>query len=139
MKRILLYCVISFCFTIFSSCSNSDDSGGNNDIIVGKWKLIERYESDQLVEFASCGNPFDIEYKADNTYFSFLVTPGTFPGDCEVEYSDTGLIWTNLGDSNYRFISDNGEIELFIKTYKNEENLVQEYSNGIVKAVFEPF
>ena len=53
------------------------------------------------------------------------------------DYFDTGLTWTNLGDSNYRFKSISGEIEIFIKIYKQGETLVHEYSDGIVREVFE--
>jgi len=53
-------------------------------------------------------------------------------------YLDTGVIWTNLGENNYKFTLPNG-IEYISKMYKVGENLVEEYPDGITKLVYEPY
>ena len=49
MKKNWIYYTILIGLMIFSSCSNNDDSNRNNDIIIGKWRTIEIYESNVAV------------------------------------------------------------------------------------------
>ncbi|UPQ78098.1 hypothetical protein M0M57_10735 [Flavobacterium azooxidireducens] len=137
MKIMRLLYVFLAGFMLFSSCSNNNDDS-NNDIIIGKWRTIERYESDEPQEILPCTLEYYKEFKSNNTVAGFIVTPNTFPDPCNQVYTDFGLIWENTGNSNYKFKTTTGT-EYTIKIYKVGENLVEEYPDGITKLVYEPY
>lgn len=122
---------------ILNSCTNNNDNS-NNDIIIGKWRTIEHYESDEPQEILPCTLEYYKEFRSNNTVAGFIVPPNTFPDPCNQVYLDTGVTWTNLGENNYKFTLPNGE-EFISKMYKVGENLVEEYPDGISKLVYEPY
>jgi hypothetical protein len=137
MKIMRLLYVFLAGLMLFSSCSNNSDDS-NNDIIIGKWRKIEHYESDEPQEILPCTLEYYKEFKSNNTVAGFIVPPGTFPDLCNQVYTDFGLIWKNTGNSNYKFKTTTGT-EYTIKIYKVGENLVEEYAGGITKLVYEPY
>jgi hypothetical protein len=140
MKKNWIYYTILIVLMIFSSCSNNDDSNRNNDIIIGKWRTIEIYESNVAVEILACTSEFYTEFKSNNTVFGFRVTPNTFPDPCNQEFFNTGVTWENLGNSIYKFDVINVEGDENIKKfYKDGENLVEESLDGVYKKVYEPY
>ena len=140
MKKNCIYYTILIWLMIFSSCSNNDDSNRNNDIIIGKWRTIEIYESNVAVEILACTSEFYTEFKSNNTVFGFRVTPNTFPDPCNQEFFNTGVTWENLGTSIYKFDVINVEGDENIKKfYKDGENLVEESLDGVYKKVYEPY
>jgi hypothetical protein len=66
MKKLKLLFAILIGFLIFS-CSSNDDSESNSDIIIGKWRMIEKYESNIQVELETCEPHFYTEYKSDKS------------------------------------------------------------------------
>lgn len=140
MKKNRIYYTILIGFLIFSSCSKNDDSNRNNDIIVGKWRTIEIYESNVAVDILACTSEFYTEFKSNNTVAGFKLTPNTFPDPCDQEFFNTGVTWENLGNSNYKFDVINVEGDENIKKiYRDGENLVEESLDGIYKKVYEPY
>ncbi len=136
MRKIELYYAIFIGFIIFSSCSKNDDNKENNDIIIGKWRTIERYESNEPVEILACTSEYYQEFKKDYIASGFGPLKSDFPDPCNLVYIDSAATWKNLGNSNYKFTLNNG-IEYISKMYKEGENLVEEYPNGITKIVYE--
>jgi hypothetical protein len=140
MKKNWIYYTILIVLMIFSSCSNNDDSNRNNDIIIGKWRTIEIYESNVAVEILACTSEFYTEFKSNNTVSGFRVIPNTFPDPCNQEFFNTGVTWENLGNSIYKFDVINVEGDENIKKfYKDGENLVEESLDGVYKKVYEPY
>ena len=140
MKKNWIYYTILIWLMIFSSCSNNDDSNRNSDIIIGKWRTIEIYESNVAVEILACTSEFYTEFKSNNTVSGFRVTPNTFPDPCNQEFFNTGVTWENLGNSIYKFDVINVEGDENIKKiYKDGENLVEESLDGVYKKVYEPY
>ena len=140
MKKNWIYYTILIGLMIFSSCSNNDDSNRNNDIIIGKWRTIEIYESNVAVEILACTSEFYTEFKSNNTVSGFRVKPNTFPDPCNQEFFNTGVTWENLGNSNYKFDVINVEGDENIKKiYKDGERLVEESLDGVYKKVYEPY
>ena len=140
MKKNWIYYTILIGLMIFSSCSNNDDSNRNNDIIIGKWRTIEIYESNVAVEILACTSEFYTELKSKNTVSGFRVTPNTFPDPCNQEFFNTGVTWENLGNSIYKFDVINVEGDENIKKiYKDGERLVEESLDGVYKKVYEPY
>ena len=140
MKKNWIYYTILIGLMIFSSCSNNDDSNRNNDIIIGKWRTIEIYESNVAVEILACTSEFYTEFKSNNTVSGFRVTSNTFPDPCNQEFFNTGVTWENLGNSIYKFDVINVEGDENIKKiYKDGERLVEESLDGVYKKVYEPY
>ena len=137
MKIMRLLYVFLAGFMLFSSCSNTNDDS-TNDIIIGKWRTIEHYESDEPQEILPCTLEYYKEFRSNNTVAGFIVPPDTFPDLCNQVYTDFGLIWKNTGNSNYKFQTTTGT-EYTIKIYKVGENLVEEYPDGVSKLVYEPY
>lgn len=137
MKIMRLLYVFLAGFMLFSSCSNNNDDS-TNDIIIGKWRTIERYESNEPQEILPCTLEYYKEFRANRTAAGFGLPSGSFYDPCNLIYLDTGVIWTNLGENNYKFTLPNG-IEYISKMYKVGENLVEEYPDGITKLVYEPY
>ncbi|MCF7569693.1 hypothetical protein L3X37_15205 [Sabulilitoribacter arenilitoris] len=133
MKKIKLFCGILLGLVFLSSCSSSDDS----DIIIGKWRAIEKYESNQQIDLPTCLPHIYTEYKADNTVSGGKIISDNFPEECNLLDFDGSVVWKNLGNSMYRIghINDQGTT---YKIYKEGVNLVEESSNGITKIVYEP-
>lgn len=139
MKKMKLFCGILIGLLIFSSCSSDDDnSNESNDIIIGKWRAIEKYESNQLVDLPVCLPHIYTEYKIDNSVSGDKIISDNFPEECNLILFDLGVVWENLGNNNYRIghINEQGSI---YNIYKDGVNLVEENSDGITKTVYEPY
>ncbi|WP_290859668.1 hypothetical protein [Flavobacterium sp.] len=130
-----LFYVFLIGILILSSCSSSDDSA---DIIIGKWRAIEQYESNQLVDMPTCLPHIYTEYKADNSVSGGKIFSNDFPEECNLLMFDLGVVWENLGNGNYRFgySNEQGNIQ---KVYKDGLNLVFESPNGVTKVICEPY
>lgn len=134
MKKMKLYFGFLIGVLILSSCSSSDAAA---DIVIGKWRAIEQYESNQLVEMPTCLPYIYSEFKADNTVSGGRIISNDIPEECSLLMFDFGL-WENLGNGNYRihFGNEQGIVQ---KMYKDGINLVTESSNGVTKVIYEPY
>ena len=122
---------------IFFSCS-SDGGNASNDIIVGKWRAIEKYESNQIVALPTCLPHIYTEFKADNSVTGDKIISNDFPDECNLVQFDLGVVWENLGNSIYRigYINEQGNLT---KIYKDGLNLVMEDPDGTTKLIYEPY
>lgn len=122
---------------IFFSCS-SDGGNASNDIIVGKWRAIEKYESNQIVALPTCLPHIYTEFKADNSVTGDKIISNDFPDECNLLQFDLGVVWKNLGNSIYRigYINEQGNLT---KIYKDGLNLVMEDPDGTTKLIYEPY
>ncbi len=136
MKKLKLFYGILIGILILSSCSSNDNF--NSDIIIGKWRAIEKYETDQLVDLPTCLPHLYVEYKADNTVSGGKIISDNFPDECNSIISDLGVVWENLGNNTYRIghFNEQGTVSTI---YRDGENLVIESINGITKIKYEPF
>jgi hypothetical protein len=137
MKKLNLLFSILIGVLMFS-CSSNDDSESNSDIIIGKWRTIERYESNIQVELETCAPHFYVEYKSDKYIISDRILSDEFPEECGMVSTELGWNWKNLGNNQYRirYLEEQGTI---ITIYKEGENLVFESADGISKTIAEPF
>ena len=122
---------------IFFSCSG-DGGNASNDIIVGKWRAIEKYESNQIVALPTCLPHIYTEFKADNSVTGDKIISNDFPDECNLVQFDLGVVWKNLGNSIYRigYINEQGNLT---KIYKDGLNLVMEDPDGTTKLIYEPY
>ena len=122
---------------IFFSCSG-DGGNASNDIIVGKWRAIEKYESNQIVALPTCLPHIYTEFKADNSVTGDKIISNDFPDECNLVQFDLGVVWENLGNSIYRigYINEQGNLT---KIYKEGLNLVMEDPDGTTKLIYEPY
>ncbi len=122
---------------IFFSCSG-DGGNASNDIIVGKWRAIEKYESNQIVALPTCLPHIYTEFKADNSVTGDKIISNDFPDECNLVQFDLGVVWENLGNSIYRigYINEQGNLT---KIYKDGLNLVMEDPDGTTKLIYEPY
>ena len=122
---------------IFFSCSG-DGGNASNDIIVGKWRAIEKYESNQIVALPTCLPHIYTEFKADNSVTGDKIISNDFPDECNLVQFDLGVVWENLGNSIYRigYINEQGNLT---KIYKVGLNLVMEDPDGTTKLIYEPY
>lgn len=136
MKKLYLFLSIFIGLSILS-CSSDDNSDYNNDdTIIGKWRAIEKYESNISVELSTCEPHIYTEYKIDNTVTGDKIISQDFPSECNSIIFDIQL-WENLGNNNYRIYQPNEQDNIY-KLYINGTNLVEEHPNGITKTVYEP-
>ena len=136
MKKIKLLSGVLIGLLIFTNCSSDDNS--NTDIIIGKWRAIEKYESNSLVDLPICLPHLYTEYKADKSINGDKIITNDFPEECGIIAFELGWNWINLGNTQYRirYLEEQGQVFSF---YKDEVNLVQEYPDGITKIIYEPY
>ncbi len=97
-KAILLTTVILS--TLFISCG-SDDDGGPQDPIVGKWQIEARFDGDTEVNISDCEKQDTFDIKADGTYTSVdNLEPNSGTACTEIQVSGT---WENKGNDIYNF------------------------------------
>ena len=134
--KILNIIVIGLLFLI-SSCSN-DNVVIESDIIIGKWRAIEKYESNQTIELPICLPHIYKEYKRDKSITGGKIITDDFPQECDITVFELGWNWHNLGNNHYRiqYLEEQQQIFVF---YKDGENLVEESLNGITKTIYEPY
>lgn len=137
MNKLKLFCGFLMMLLILFSCSG-DGGNASNDIIVGKWRAIEKYESNQIVALPTCLPHIYTEFKADNSVTGDKIISNDFPDECNLLQFDLGVVWENLGNSIYRigYINEQGNLT---KIYKEGLNLVMEDPNGITKLIYEPY
>jgi len=137
MNKLKLYCGFLMMLLIFFSCSG-DGGNASNDIIVGKWRAIEKYESNQIVALPTCLPHIYTEFKADNSVTGDKIISNDFPDECNLVQFDLGVVWENLGNSIYRigYINEQGNLT---KIYKDGLNLVMEDPDGTTKLIYEPY
>jgi len=137
MKTLHFLSLILTALLILFSCSN-DDSESTPDIIIGKWRAIEKYESNVQVDLPTCLPHIYTEYKADKSIIGDRIVTDAFPEDCSLIEFELGWNWDNLGDNQYRirFLEEQGQVVTF---YKEGDNLVEESPDGITKLVYETY
>ncbi|MFD0962816.1 hypothetical protein [Pseudofulvibacter geojedonensis] len=136
MKKLNLLLTFFIGLLLFLSCSSDNDN--SNDIIIGKWKLIEKYESDIQVSPDECLLFWYDEYKADKSILSNYIDSVDYPDDCFIE-AELGWTWKNIGNNKYliKHVNNNYGVEYII--YKEGANLVMEHPDDITKTVYEPY
>jgi hypothetical protein len=139
MKKMKLFCGILIGIFVFLSCSSDDDnSNESNDIIIGKWRAIEKYESNQLVDLPICLPHIYTEYKVDNSVSGDKIISNEFPDECNSIIFDLGIVWENLGNDNYRIGQVNEQGNIY-KIYREGNNLAEEHTDGITKIIYESY
>ncbi|MDC3132632.1 hypothetical protein OA501_00255 [Flavobacteriaceae bacterium] len=138
MKKMKLLSGILIGLIILSSCSNDDDSASTNDIIIGKWRAIERFESNVQVDLPVCLPHLCTEYNADKSIRGDKIITNDFPQECGTIDFELGWNWNNLGNNQYkiRYLEEQGQIFTF---YKEGQNLVEENPDGITKTIYETY
>lgn len=68
----------------FYSCSNDDDTSPSNEenIIIGKWKLISITDEGQFEQASDCESKSIIEFKDDNTFKDIAAIESENSNDC---------------------------------------------------------
>ncbi|MHA7055598.1 lipocalin-like domain-containing protein [Aquimarina sp. M1] len=103
MKKLILLLTVSFSILAIS-CSNDDD--GNQDPIIGSWKLSQEFENGELITSDPCDLEGVVIFSEDGSLRSeFYEENGD--GNCELapDGVDTGT-WINSGDNVYSFTVD---------------------------------
>ncbi|WP_373058991.1 lipocalin family protein [Zunongwangia sp. H14] len=96
MKKIFLL-VLSL--SLFISCSDDDDAGGNDDIL-GTWHLAEVNGTGNLpFEVNECTTRSNITFNSDNTAYSEYYAESDDVCESDAEEGT----WSNEGQSKYSF------------------------------------
>jgi hypothetical protein len=138
MKNLILKISLLTTLTLTLFACPSDDDASSNDIIIGTWRAIERYESNELVDMPTCLPHLYAEYRSDRSMGGGKIITDAFPEECGLILFELGWSWENLGDSQYRLKPIDGEGNVF-RFYKEGDNLVQENLDGIIKTIYEPY
>ncbi|MBQ0768730.1 MAG: hypothetical protein KBT58_05525 [Bizionia sp.] len=138
MKGIKLMLGVLIGLTIFLSCSSDDDSESNHDIIIGKWKAIQRFESNVEVDVPVCLAHLYSEYNEDKSIGGGVILATDLPEECGTIDFELGWNWNNLGNNQYRirYLEEQGQLFVF---YKDGDNLVEENPDGITKTIYQPY
>ena len=127
-----IFLILFLLSILFYSCSKNDSP----DIVIGKWRAIQQFESNQEIELELCLSYVFTEFSENNTLFGGRIETPDFPDQC-LTLSFALLALENLGNSNYRIGSGPFDGNIFTIT-KEGENLVIIESNGTTKTVYEP-
>jgi len=138
MRTLIIYLIILITGVNLLSCSSDDGSDNSNDIIIGKWRAIEQYESGQQVEITNCLSYLYIQYAADGSVYSGVANPDELPTTCGIIDSELDWKWENLGNRKYKIGKINEQGQLFT-IYKEGEMLVEEHQNGTTTLKYEPY
>ena len=138
MKKLSLLLTLLIGLLILSSCSNDDDFESNNDIIIGKWRAIEKYESNVQVELSVCRPHLYVEFRADKSIHGGKIITNDFPEECGTIDFELGWNWNNLGNNQYRIrhLDEQGQVVTYSK---DGMNLIEENPDGITKIIYEPY
>ena len=117
MKIKKLLCGILIGLLILSSCSSDDDSDSNTDIVIGKWRAIEKYESGMQVELSVCLPHLYTEFRSDKSINGGKIITDDFPEECGIIDFELGWNWNNLGNNQYRirYFEEQGQVFTFYK------------------------
>ncbi len=95
------------------SCKDDDSSGGNDDLIVGTWKVSDAWvgeESiyDQLLENNFCAMQNIYKFMNDNTLHIDTFEEGITPENCVIGVPQTGT-WSHTNNVYTVTFDDSGE------------------------------
>ena len=96
-----------------NNCSDDDASPEINevDLIIGKWKLIERTENSTELTISGCELENFIEYLSDGKVKDTYYEPDSANiGEC-IEFMDNSGNWNKISDSNYNITLDDGDLD----------------------------
>ena len=132
MNKLLIPFICLFIF--FSSCSDDDNNSETNevDLIIGKWKLIEKTENgteltisgcelENFTEFLSNGKITDTYYEPDSSNVS----------EC-IEFIDNSGNWKKISDSNYNITLDDGDLDYTTIISFSQNNTIHTQTYTIV-------
>ena len=143
MKNIFLTLYVVLVGIVLISCTKKDTAESNSlaiseDIIIGQWRPIEKYESNQKIELPTCRSYSYLEFLPNNTFFGNTIYSSDYPEECGISFSEYGLTWLNLGNNKYlqQHNLKDGKIYTY---YKDGVNLVEELPDGITKIIYEPY
>ncbi|WP_372752446.1 hypothetical protein [Mariniflexile sp.] len=72
-----------------------------NDRIIGKWQVIETYQSGELVETNNCFQYIQSEFKKDGIMVTGFINSNTAPENCTSSFVFRNLVWNNNGTEFY--------------------------------------
>jgi len=119
MKKIYLYVIL---LIIVQSCSNGDEL---NSRIIGKWQVIERYESGILVE-NGCTQYYYSEFKSNNEFVGGYIDFDNTPNECSENVAFELLFWTAESNNTYKVSST--LVDVRFSAYFEGNNLIIESS-----------
>ena len=131
MKKFIIFPILIILF----NCSNNDDSS-ESEFIVGKWKVIQRFESNVEIELNNC-DPFVVhEFNSDFSMRTYTINESQIPPNTACGVYPLGWHeWNKIGENLYESRNLNLP-DLLITEYKKEgEYLFLEYSTNDNKAV----
>ncbi len=107
--RVLFLLVLTLSLT---NCSDDDTPETNEvDLIIGKWKLIEKTEDGTELTISGCELENFTEYLSDgkvkDTYYE---SDSTNIGEC-IEFIDNSGNWNKISDSKYNITLDDGDLD----------------------------
>ncbi|MFH4963696.1 hypothetical protein V8G69_01715 [Gaetbulibacter sp. M235] len=115
-----LYALV-FISILVLSCSSDN---GNDDNIIGKWQIIERYESGVSVDIG-CGEYFYNEFNSNHNFVGGYIDFDSTPIDCKENANFTSEKWSKKSDNLYEIYNSLNEVRL--RAYFEGENLVIEF------------
>ncbi len=99
MRKNQLFIVLLLVLS-FYSCSNDDDnsSPGEENTLIGKWKLVSVTDEGQLEQASECESKSIIEFKNDNTFMDIAAIESENSSNCV--YDGFGTSGTFVLDNN---------------------------------------
>jgi len=129
--RILFLLVLTLSLT---NCSNDDNSSETNkvDLIIGKWKLIERTEDGTELTISGCELENFTEYLSDGKVKDTYYEPDSENiGEC-IEFIDNSGNWNNISDSNYNITLDDGDLDYNALISFTQNNTIHTQTYAII-------
>ncbi|WP_140487768.1 hypothetical protein [Flavobacterium sp. GSA192] len=99
MRKIIFLPILIFLL----GCSNNDDE--NNEFIVGKWKVVKRYDSGIETDLSSCDPFYIYDFGADFSVETYVVNKNEVPQNvlCGVYFSGM-FSWVKIDENTYQEI-----------------------------------
>lgn len=111
------------------SCSNNNDE--NNEFIIGKWKVVKRYDSGVETDLSPCDPFYIYNFSADFSVETYVVNENKIPQNvlCGV-YFPGMFSWVKIDENTYQEFrtSDSSDVN---STYTRDgEFLIITYSDN---------
>lgn len=125
MRKIIFLPILFFLL----SCSNNKDE--NNEFIVGKWKVIKRYDSGVETDLSPCDPFYIYEFGADFSVETYVVSKSEIPQNVLCGVYFTGMYsWVKIDENTYQEIRTSDPLDINSTYTRDGDFLILNYSDN---------
>lgn len=125
MRKIIFLPILFFLL----SCSNNNDE--NNEFIIGKWKVVKRYDLDVETDLSPCDPFYIYNFGTDFSVETYVVNKNKIPENvlCGV-YFPGMFSWVKIDENTYQEIRTSDPSDVNHTYTRDGEFLILNYSDN---------